>query len=107
LRGDWENGLNAEAVFHYYGSASYPPGQSFTSLSQAGLVTLPNPNVGAYNLLNLRGGYRFWEQKTEAGYMRDAEVAISAFNSLNDKHQEYPLGETIGSRVMAWLTVRY
>jgi iron complex outermembrane receptor protein len=107
LRGEWENGLNGEAIFHYYGSASYPPGQSFTSFSQAGLVTLPNPNVGAYNLLNLRGGYKFWQQKTAAGYMRDAEVAISAFNALNDKHQEYSLGETIGSRVMGWLTVRF
>ena len=39
--------------------------------------------------------------------MRDAEVAISAFNALNDTHKEQPLGETIGSRVMAWLTVRF
>lgn len=89
----------AEAIFHYYGSAVYPPGQSFTTFSQAGLVTLPNPNVGSYNLLNLRAGYRFWHDK--------AEVALSAFNSLNDRHQEYPLGETIGSRVMGWLTVRF
>lgn len=99
LRGEWGNGLSAEAIFHYYGSASYPPGQSFTSFSQAGLVSLPNPNVGSYNRLNLRAGYRFWHDK--------AEVAVSAFNALNDKHQEYPLGETIGSRVMGWLTVRF
>lgn len=99
LRGEWENGLSAEAIFHYYGSASYPPGQSFTTFSQAGLVSLPNPTVGSYNLLNLRAGYRFWHDK--------AEVAVSAFNALNGKHQEYPLGETIGSRVMGWLTVRF
>jgi len=99
LRGEWDNGLSAEAIFHYYGSASYPPGQSFTTFSQASLVSLPNPNVGAYNLLNLRAGYRFWRDK--------AEVAVSAFNALNDKHLEYPLGETIGSRVMGWLTVRF
>ncbi len=99
LRGEWENGLNAEAIFHYYGSVTYPPGQSFTSLSQAGLVTLPNMTVGAYNLLNLRAGYRFWHDK--------AEAAVSAFNALNDRHLEYPLGETIGSRVMGWLTVRF
>jgi len=60
---------------------------------------LPNPIVGSYNLLNLRAGYRFWRDK--------AEVAVSAFNALNDRHQEYPLGETIGSRVMGWLTVRF
>ena len=39
--------------------------------------------------------------------MRDAEVSISAFNALNDRHKENPLGDTIGSRVMGWLTVRY
>ena len=99
LRGEWDNGFNAEAIFHYYGSVTYPPGQSFTTFSQAGLVTLPNPTVGSYNLLNLRGGYRFWHDK--------AEVAVSVFNALNDKHQEYPLGETIRSRVMGWLTVRF
>jgi len=101
LRGEWDNGVNAEAIFHYYGSTTYPPGQSFTTFSQPpfALVTLPNPNVGAYNLLNLRAGYRFWHDK--------AEAAVSAFNALNDKHQEYPLGETIRSRVMGWLTLRF
>ncbi len=99
LRGEWDSGFNAEAIFHYYGSATYPPGQSFTTFSQAGLVTLPNPNVGAYNLLNIRAGYRFWHDK--------AEVAVSSFNTLNDKHQEYPLSETIRNRVMGWLTIRF
>jgi len=107
LRGDWDNGFTAEAIYHYYGSATYPPGGSSTSLAQAGLISLPNSTVGSYNLLNLRGAYKFWQQKSEAGYLRDAEVALSVFNALNDKHQEYPLGETIGSRVMGWLTVRY
>ena len=60
----------------------------------------PDPHVGSYNLLNLRGAYKFWQQKAEAGYMRDAEVAISAFNALNDEHKEHPLGDTIGRRVM-------
>src|SRR5690606_8706027 len=98
---------NAEAIFHYYGSATYPPGQSFTTFSQAGLVPLPNPTVGAYNLLNLRAGYRFWQQKAAAGYMRDSEVAVSVFNVLNDEHQEYPLGDLISRRVMGWLTLRF
>lgn len=73
--------------------------QALTTCSQAGLVSLPNPNVGSYNLLNLRAGDRFWHDK--------AEVAVPAFNALNDKHRERPLGETIGSRVMGWLTVRF
>jgi len=107
LRGEWDNGVNAEAIFHYYGATSYPPGQSFTTFSQAGLVTLPNPTVGAYNLLNLRAGYRFWQQKAAAGYMRDAEVSVSVFNALNDEHKEHPLGDLISRRVMGWLTLRF
>jgi iron complex outermembrane receptor protein len=39
--------------------------------------------------------------------MLAAEVATSIFNTINDKHQEYSLGEMIGSRVMGWETVRY
>ena len=26
--------------------------------------------------------------------MRDAEVAVSVFNALNDEHKEHPLGDT-------------
>jgi outer membrane receptor for ferrienterochelin and colicin len=107
MRGEWENGLSAEAIFHYYGSAIYPAGQSFTAFAQAGLVTLPDPHVGAYNLLNMRGAYRFWKQKAAAGYMREAEVAISVFNALNDTAREYPLGQEIGRRFMGWITVRF
>ena len=55
----------------------------------------------------LFGEYKFWQQKAEAGYMRDAEVAITAFSALNDQHKEHPVGDTIGSRVMGWVTVRY
>ena len=107
LRGEWENGLSAEAAYHYYGSATYPMGQSFETFSSLGLVQPPNPFVGSYNLLNLRAGYRFWQQKAAAGYMRNAEVAVSVFNALNDEHKEHPLGDTIGRRVMGWLTIRY
>lgn len=107
LRGEWDNGLSSEVAYHYYGATNYPPGQSFTSLAQAGLVVIPDTRVGSYNLLNLRGGYKFWKQKASAGYLREAEVAVSAFNALNDKHKEHPLGDTIGSRVMGWLTVRF
>jgi iron complex outermembrane receptor protein len=42
--------------------------------------------------------YCFWHEK--------AEVAVSAFNALNDRHKEHPLGDTIGSRVMGWVTIR-
>ena len=109
VRGEWDNGLSGEVAYHYVGEATYPIAGSFTAFSPLFPpgVTAPSTSVGSYSLLNLRTGYKFWQQKAEAGYMRDAEVAISAFNALNDTHKEQPLGETIGSRVMGWLTVRY
>jgi len=101
LRGEWENGLSGEAVFHFVGSASYPFAPSFEAYGKS-----PGNEVEAYSLLNLRAGYRFWEQETAAGYRRSAEAAISVFNALDDEHKEHPLGELIGRRVMAWLTLK-
>jgi iron complex outermembrane receptor protein len=77
-----------------------------SNLGPFGIIP-PNSRVGSYNLLNLRAGYRFWQQKAAAGYMRDAEVAVSVFNALNDEHKEHPLGDLISRRVMGWLTVRF
>jgi len=96
LRGEWENGLNGEVAVHYYGAATYPLGPS---LLNAGL----NEKVGSYVLLNMRGAYVFWKEKGKD----KAEFAVTAFNALNDKHREHPLGDLIGSRVMGWLTLRY
>ncbi len=109
VRGEWDNGLNGEVAYHYVSGATYPIAGSFTAFSPffPPGMTAPGTRVGSYNLLNLRVAYKFWQEKAEAGYMRDAEVALSAYNSLNDTHKEHPLGDTIGSRVMGWLTVRY
>jgi len=109
LRGEWDNGLNGEASFNHVGAATYPLTSAYTTFAPffPPGVTAPSERVDSYNLLNLRIGYKFWQQKAEAGYLRDAEVALSAFNALNDEHKEHPLGDTIGSRVMGWLTVRY
>ena len=98
LRAEVENGLNGEAALHYVGSAVYPVSAAFTSFGPFGVVA-PDPRVGSYILLNLRAGYRFWHEK--------AEVAVSVFNALNDRHKEHPLGDTIGSRVMGWLTIKW
>jgi hypothetical protein len=38
--------------------------------------------------------------------MREAELAISVFNALNDNYREHPLGDLLGTRVMGWLTVK-
>jgi iron complex outermembrane recepter protein len=109
VRGEWDNGLNGEVAYHYVSGATYPIAELFTVLAPffPPGVTVPDTRVGSYNLLNIRVAYKFWQEKAEAGYMRDAEVALSAYNSLNDTHKEHPLGDTIGSRVMGWITVRY
>jgi iron complex outermembrane receptor protein len=105
LRAQWENGLSSEIAYHYVGAATYPISPAFSNFLAFG-VTPPDPYVGNYHLLNLRGAYRFWQESTAAGYRREAEVAVSVFNALNDKHREHPLGDLIGSRVMGWLTVK-
>jgi iron complex outermembrane receptor protein len=101
LRTEWLNGLSGEAVLHYVGPATYPVSDSFDIFNVS-----PGTRVGGYTLLNLRAGYRFWEQDTEAGSRRSAELAVSAFNVLDD-HREHPLGDLIGRRVMGWLTLKF
>lgn len=99
LRGDWDNGFSAEAFVHHVSAASYPVGSSYQDLATAFGFDAPGNKVGNYTLLNMRGAYRFWHDK--------AEVAVSAFNAINDQHRENPVGEVIGSRVMGWLTLRH
>ena len=106
LRADWDNGLNGEIAFHNYGSVTYPLSPLFPAFGSFGVIP-PDPRVGRYNLLNFRAGYRFWQQKAAAGYFREGEVAVSAFNALNDKHREHPIGEVIGSRVLGWVTLKF
>ena len=99
--------LTGEILYHHVGNASYPLADIFTSLARffdAG-TTLPNELVPAYNLLNLRLGYRLWQQST-GDDVREAELALSVFNALNDQHREHPLGDFLGTRVMGWLTVK-
>jgi iron complex outermembrane recepter protein len=106
-RGEWENGLRGSVILHHVAATQYPINEQTFNLAPLFGNAIPNRALDGYTLLNLRISYKFWQQKTEAGYMRDAEVALSAYNSLNDTHREHPLGDTIGSRVMGWLTVRY
>lgn len=106
LRTQWENGLSGEIAYHWVGAATYPLSSAFSMFAAFGVIP-PDPYVGSYHLLNLRGAYRFWQEEAAAGYRREAEVAVSVFNALNDTHKEHPLGDLIGSRVMGWLTIRY
>ncbi len=100
LRGEWENGFTAEATLHHVGGATYPINGTFAvGFSAFGGSPPPNTRVASFTLVNLRGGYTFWDDQLE--------LAISVFNALNDKHNEHPLGEIIGSRTMGWLTFRF
>lgn len=105
VRGHWGNGLSGEIAYHYIGAATYPVAQAFSDF--AAFITMP-PGLGvdSHHLLNLRGAYRFWQEETSAGNQREAELALSVFNALNDEHREHPLGDFIGTRVMGWLTVK-
>jgi len=101
FRGEWANGFSADVNVNYVSDASYPVSQSFSQFAAPPFRGPPPPNtqVGSYTLLNLRVAYSFWRDK--------AELAFAVFNALNDKHMENPLGDTIGSRAMGWLTVKY
>jgi iron complex outermembrane receptor protein len=101
------NPVTGEILYHHVGDAFYPQADAFTNLAPffpAGTV-LPQERVPSYNLLNLRLGYRIWQEQT-GDHLRDAELALSVFNALNDNHREHPLGDLLGTRVMGWLTVK-
>ena len=99
--------FSGEVLYHHVGLASYPLADAFTNLAPffpPGTV-LPQEQVPAYHLLNLRLGYLLWRQQT-GDNVREAELAVSVFNALNDTHREHPLGDLLGTRVMGWLTVK-
>lgn len=100
LVAEWENGLMGQITVHYVGAGVYPVRPEFSQFTSIGLIpqsAVPNSRVGSYTLLNVRAGYRFWQNR--------AEIAVSAFNALNDRHREHPLGDILGSRVMGWFTL--
>lgn len=106
LRATWSP-FTGEVLYHHVGDAAYPLADAFTNLAPffpAGAV-LPQEQVSSYHLLNFRLGYLLWRQQV-ADYAREAEVAVSVFNALNDNHHEHPLGDLLGTRVMGWLTVK-
>jgi iron complex outermembrane receptor protein len=99
LRGEWDNGFSAETLVHHVSATSYPVSPFLQAAGPFFGFVPPSNSVGSYTILNMRGAYRFWHDK--------AEVAVSAFNALNDQHRENPVGDVISSRVMGWLTLRY
>ncbi len=106
LRINWSS-FRGEVLYHHVGAASYLLADAFTNLAPffpAGTI-IPQEHVPAYNLLNLRLGYLIWRQQS-GDDVREAELALSVFNALNDNHREQPLGDLLGTRVMGWLTVK-
>lgn len=106
LRAEFDNGVSGEASVYYVDSTSFRIDSDFNNAPLFGNAVPPR-FLDSYTLVNLRGAYRFWQELSAAGHRREAEVALTAFNALNDNHKEHPLGDTIGSRVMGWLTVRF
>ncbi|MBS0153242.1 MAG: hypothetical protein JSS38_01475 [Nitrospira sp.] len=87
------------------GVASYPIASVSSTLAPFGAM-LPDTRIDSYHLLNLRVAYRFWKEKTADGSHREAELAISVFNALNDTHREHSLGDLLGTRVLGWLPLK-
>jgi iron complex outermembrane recepter protein len=105
VRAEFESGLNGQLLLHYVDGATYHVDPTFTIASTLpGGSPAPLNSVGSYFLFNPRVAYKFWREKSKG---REAEIAVTGFNSFNDKHKEHPLGETISSRWMGWLTIRY
>ncbi|MGE0827610.1 MAG: TonB-dependent receptor plug domain-containing protein [Candidatus Binatia bacterium] len=98
LRGEWDNGLSLNVLWHYAGTGRSGISGTFREFAPFGVVR-PKPTLSPYSLLNLRVAYRFWNDRVE--------VAISVFNALNDRHREHPLTEVIGHRVVGWLNMRF
>lgn len=105
LRAEFDNGWSGEALVHYYDAATYPIDPAFAFFARfPGGGPVPDGRVGSYVLLNLRGAYKLWHERKTG---REAEIAVTAFNALDDEHREHPLGEVIQRLVMGWLTIKY
>ena len=106
LRAELENGLNGQVLLHYVDGATYPVDPAFSAAAGPPFNGSPAPlnSVGGYFLFNPRVAYKLWREKSTG---REAEIALTGFNAFNDKHKENPLGETLSSRWMGWLTIRY
>ncbi|MDA0738710.1 MAG: hypothetical protein O2999_09990 [Nitrospirae bacterium] len=72
--------MSAEVLVHYVDPTTHTISSAFTAFAPFGVIA-PNPRVPSYTLINLRCAYQFWHKQ--------AEVAISVFNALNDRHREH------------------
>jgi len=95
-----DNGLSATAILNYVGPTKWPHVIRFPDLPET-LWFLPLGPLDAYTLLNLRVGYAFLKKR--------AEVAVSVFNLLGDKHREFPMDriEQVDRRITGRVQVNF
>ncbi|MDD5224105.1 MAG: TonB-dependent receptor, partial [bacterium] len=94
------NGFSSTVILNYVGSTEWPHVIRFPNLPKT-LWFLPLGSLDSYTLLNLRVGYAFLKKR--------AEVSVSVFNLLGDKHREYPSDhiEEVDRRVTGRVQVNF
>jgi outer membrane receptor for ferrienterochelin and colicin len=89
-------GIDGSLDFHYVSKQNWAEQVANLQLQRLEYQQLP---LDAYALVNARIGYRFYDNK--------ADVSVVAFNLLDNQHREHPLAQTIGRRVMGYITYRF
>ena len=85
-------GVDGEVIFHYVSPQEWVE-RDFDAVTNS--IKDKPFSVPAYGMLNARVGYRFPGNKLE--------VSATAFNLLNNVHQEHPFTNFVGRRFMAFL----
>jgi iron complex outermembrane receptor protein len=94
-----KNGISSTVLVHHVSSTFWPPNID-RNVMGLGIGIFQLGETPAYTLLNLRVGYRFWQDRVE--------VSVQGSNLLHDVHREYPrYGEEIGTRVSASARVTF
>jgi outer membrane receptor for ferrienterochelin and colicin len=83
-------GFDLGVDVHYVSSVTWVE-NSFDVTKPGGVLFTAFP-IDAYTMINGKLGYRFWNNKLEAG--------VAVYNLLGDDHRENPFGEKIGRRVL-------
>jgi iron complex outermembrane receptor protein len=92
-------GFDGELSAHYASSqlwAERVPPPATEASATLRWITTP---LDAYVLVNSRVGYRFLSNQ--------AEVSVTGFNLLNQRHQQHPFGQLVGRRFMSFLTYKF
>ncbi|MFQ5779426.1 MAG: TonB-dependent receptor plug domain-containing protein [Nitrospiria bacterium] len=92
IRMEFGNGLKTNLLVHHVSKIAFPETKAITALGRS-------RETGSYTLVNLRAGYRIWDEKME--------VAFSVFNLFNERHRDHPLGDQIGTRVLGTLNLKF